>query len=224
MFTKLIVFDIAGTLVKENSLVYKCLSNAISQEIGRTVTYKDVCGYSKTEIIKKLVPDSKRWYDTSYQFKHNLLNEYEKSNDIHLIDGVDNLFEHLKRKNIFIGIGTGFDMELATTLLKKVDLNEEMFDYLVTSDQVCQGRPAPDMINLVRNRCNANSAHDIKKYEVMKVGDTILDLCEGYNAGAITCGVLSGEGTQKELEKYKPDYIFNSVKDLKDNFNFRSFY
>lgn len=49
------------------------------------------------------------------------------------------------------------------------------------------------------------------------VGDRLYtDIAVGINAGAISVCVLTGEATIDEIERseYKPDYCFNSIKEL----------
>lgn len=53
------------------------------------------------------------------------------------------------------------------------------------------------------------------KEKVLKIGDTVIDIQEGKNAGVITAGVLTGTQKRDELEKFKPDYIFNDITEIK---------
>ena len=56
--------------------------------------------------------------------------------------------------------------------------------------------------------------------ETAVVGDRIYtDIACGANAGISTIFVLSGEGTRSDIEKYgvKPDYVFQSIKELYEN-------
>jgi phosphoglycolate phosphatase-like HAD superfamily hydrolase len=48
------------------------------------------------------------------------------------------------------------------------------------------------------------------------VGDSVVDIRAGKNAGAKTVAVLSGIFSREELEKEKPDLILESVKELPD--------
>lgn len=51
------------------------------------------------------------------------------------------------------------------------------------------------------------------------VGDWITDVEAGKRAGMVTVGCLYGIGNQKELRELKPDYLVNSILELKDLFD-----
>jgi phosphoglycolate phosphatase-like HAD superfamily hydrolase len=55
--------------------------------------------------------------------------------------------------------------------------------------------------------------------ELLKVGDTITDIREGKNAGVLTAAILSGTQSQEELVSQEPDYVINSLSQLKDIIN-----
>ncbi len=75
------------------------------------------------------------------------------------------------------------------------------------------GKPEPDMINILANKYN------IEKNKILMIGDRVYtDVASGYNANVNTVCVLSGESTIKTIEnsEIKPDFIYNSIKDLID--------
>ena len=61
--------------------------------------------------------------------------------------------------------------------------------------------------------------YNLKKSELAMVGDRLYtDIRTGIDNGLTSILVMSGETDKKMLEEtiYKPDYIFNSVKELKE--------
>lgn len=75
------------------------------------------------------------------------------------------------------------------------------------------GKPNPYMINLLSKKFN------IPNSKIAVIGDRVYtDIASGYNAKANTICVLSGESTMKTItdSDIKPDYIYDSVKDLID--------
>jgi phosphoglycolate phosphatase-like HAD superfamily hydrolase len=66
------------------------------------------------------------------------------------------------------------------------------------------------MINAAMEKCNVKI-----KNKVLKVGDTVVDIFEGKNAGVLTAAVLTGTQKKSDLEKFEPDYIIDSIKDIK---------
>ena len=72
---------------------------------------------------------------------------------------------------------------------------ENVIHGYIGSDEVDAGRPQPDMIRLAMKRSGVEYSH-----LVMKVGDTISDLYEGFSAGcAWNIGVLTGANSYDEL-------------------------
>lgn len=75
------------------------------------------------------------------------------------------------------------------------------------------GKPDPSMIYILSKKFN------IPCSKIAVIGDRVYtDIASGYNANATTVCVLSGESTMETINasNIKPDYIFNSVKDMID--------
>lgn len=75
------------------------------------------------------------------------------------------------------------------------------------------GKPDPSMIHILSKKFN------IPVEKIAVIGDRVYtDIASGYNAGTTTICVLSGESTMETIEKsdIKPDYIFDSVKNIID--------
>lgn len=73
------------------------------------------------------------------------------------------------------------------------------------------GKPSVHIINAIINKYN------LKKEELAMVGDRLYtDIRTGLDNGLTSVLVMSGETTQEMLKDtiYKPDYIFDSVKEL----------
>src|SRR6185436_4637100 len=83
-------------------------------------------------------------------------------------------------------------------------------DAVVCGDDVARGRPAPDLIREAMKRTGVTDPR-----RVMAVGDTVLDLQAGTNAGAgWVIGVLSGAHGREQLEKVPHDGLLASVAEL----------
>ena len=86
---------------------------------------------------------------------------------------------------------------------------DTFIDDYVSSDDVLNGRPYPDMIRLLMKRNEITNPN-----EVIKFGDTKNDILEGNNAKCfLSVGVLTGAGDENELSR--ADYILNSVMDIR---------
>jgi phosphonatase-like hydrolase len=86
----------------------------------------------------------------------------------------------------------------------------ETIDATVTSDEVAQGRPFPDMIF---RAMELTGVTDVKR--VAKVGDTPSDLGEGMAAGCgWVVGVTGGSHTREELLAHPHTHLIPSIAQL----------
>ena len=86
----------------------------------------------------------------------------------------------------------------------------DLIDASITSDEVPRGRPHPDMLGALMARTGVADPR-----RVAKVGDTPVDLEEGFNAGCgLNVGVTTGGNPHSVLERYPHTHILASVAEL----------
>ncbi|MEL7160930.1 MAG: phosphonatase-like hydrolase, partial [Bacteroidota bacterium] len=213
----LVVFDMAGTTVDEGNVVYKTLYKAF-QRTGYHLSLDLVLRYgagkeklqATRDILQRVAPftanpevRARRIHST---FREALAEAYQKL-DVRTFPGTEQLFRELSRVGIAVALNTGYDRKTAELLLDKLGWTEgEQYATLVTADEVEQGRPAPDMVLLAMERLGVNDAA-----RVIKVGDSVIDVEEGKNAGCgATVGVTTGAHSRAQLAAAAPDWILNS--------------
>jgi GNAT superfamily N-acetyltransferase len=109
-----------------------------------------------------------------------------------------------------VALNTGFDRETTDLLLAALGWAGGTVDAVVCGDDVPQGRPAP---YLIFRAMEAVGATDVQRVAV--VGDTVLDLQAGYNAGVgWNIGVLTGAHDRKTLEAAPHTHILASVAEV----------
>jgi phosphonatase-like hydrolase len=121
------------------------------------------------------------------------------------------LFHALRQKGILVVMNTGYDRNTAEKLIKKIGWQEGIdYDGLITASDVKANRPNPDMILLAMQQHAITNAN-----EVLKVGDSIIDIEEGRNAGCrFSIGITTGAHTFAQLQSANPDYILNNLEEL----------
>lgn len=215
---EMVVFDMAGTTINEQNIVYKSLHKSINKfgiDVSLDLVLSIGAGKEKHQAIKDILGslDIKNTGKSELifqDFKQLLDQEYLTSN-VTPIEGVEKVLVHLKKDGIKIVLNTGYNSTVANTLLEKLNWKKnEHYDALITADDVARGRPFPDMITKAMQLFGIKDAS-----KVLKAGDSAIDIEEGKNAGCgITVGVLSGAQTRQQLETAKPDYILNSLASL----------
>ena len=128
-----------------------------------------------------------------------------------LRQNAEKLFEELHKRDILVVLNTGYNSQTAESLLNKLGWEEgEEYDYLVTASDVTHNRPKPDMIQLAMEEFDLSNAT-----EVVKVGDSIIDIEEGKNAGCkLSVGITTGAHTREQLKTANPDYIIDDLLEL----------
>ena len=215
---KMLVCDMAGTTVQERGIVYNSLYNTIKL-IKPNLMKSDIAqfsGYNKLEVIKYFVEKQKMNSPTTVinnldsEFNYYLKKEYQNNESVKLIHpALLSYFNVLRYNDIKICLNTGYNKDIQNLLIDKLGMLDYIDDY-ISSEEVDRGRPYPYMIERLMIRHGINNPK-----EVIKIGDSVSDIKEGKNAGCNTVAVLSGAGYVKDLSKENPDFILNSIMDLR---------
>jgi phosphonatase-like hydrolase len=218
---ELVVFDMAGTTIDENNVVYKTVQKVINDE-GFNVSLEEVlnhaAGKEKYQAITDVLKECTQITNVSLvadiafsNFKVVLKHLYD-SLEIKTFEGTEELFKELRNNNIKVVLNTGYDSITAHLLLQKLGwIIGETIDGLVTADDVENGRPEGDMILLAMKIMGV-----IDPKKVLKVGDSAIDIEEGKNANCgITAGVLTGAQNRIQIQQANPTYILNNLSELR---------
>lgn len=215
----MVVFDMAGTTVNEDNVVYKTLQEAIVQ-YSFPVTLDQVlqfgAGKEKLQAIVDILENT--GYKTSsenigliYAYFIDRLAENYENLDVKPLPDVERTFKELKERNIKVVLNTGYNRKTAESLIAKLGWNNlNQFDLLITASDVNKNRPQPDMILLAMSQLGISDPG-----KVVKVGDSAVDIQEGQNAKCgLSIGVTTGAHTPEQLEKANPDYIIDNLFEL----------
>lgn len=215
----MVVFDMAGTTVNEDNIVYKTLRTAINHA-GFNFSLDQVlaqgAGKEKRQAIRSVLSTyagvnnevlTAKIYD---EFIVSLTNAYANEEILPQPNALA-LFSALKDRNILVVLNTGYDRSTASSILEKLGWKEGIeFDALVTASDVSANRPYPDMIEFAMKRFDI-----LDSTSVVKIGDSTIDIEEGQNAGCgLSIGITTGAHTAAQLQAAKPDQIINNLIDL----------
>ena len=114
-------------------------------------------------------------------------------------------------RHIKVALNTGFTRVITDVILRRLNwVRSPLIDATVTSDEVPEGRPQPYMIEKIMGQFGISDPA-----EVIKVGDTEVDIREGRNAGCgLVIGVTTGAYTREQLSIFSPDKIIDSLSEL----------
>ena len=214
----LVVLDMAGTTVRdEGAPVVRCLREALAAE-GSPVPFASaiaLMGIPKPLAIRQLREEVGASVDAvtiaqiHADFVARMLHYYRNDASVGPIDGAEATFARLRAAGIRVALDTGFSRDIADAVIERLNWQDKI-DASITSDEVENGRPHPDMIYALMNRFDiADPAR------VAKVGDTPSDLQEGTaaNCGWVI-GVTEGTHTIEQLTPYPHTHLIPSVAAL----------
>jgi phosphonatase-like hydrolase len=227
MHLDLIIFDLAGTTVRDNRYVHKVLQRALLDE-GVSISIEDanaVMGIPKPIAIKQLLAeryegdkniDEAFIEDIHQRFRHYMIEFYETSEEVQEKEGVSEVFSALRAKGIVVAVNTGFDRSITQPLLNKLGwIKNDLINFSITSDEVPRGRPFPDMIHKLMGMAGVQSAAN-----VAKVGDTLSDLQEGTAAGCHwVIGITDGAFSLQQLTMGTSTHLIDNILEIKSMFD-----
>jgi phosphonatase-like hydrolase len=222
MSIKLVVFDIAGTTVKDNHEVGKAFQLALKnhdfhldlREINPLMGYEKklairrlilLNGYQEENITPELVNS------IHAEFVRTMISHYQSGSEVMPLPDVEHTFAVLKDEGRQVAINTGFSRDIADSIVSRLQWKEKgLVDHVIGSDEVPLGRPYPYMIQKLMSYSGISDPLD-----VAKIGDTEVDIREGFNAGCrFVIGVTTGIFSRAELEPYTPTHIIDSITEV----------
>ena len=220
MKPQLIVFDLAGTTVNDNKDVPRILQS-IFKKIHIRISIQEACevmGIPKPVAIRMLLERHKYPYisellvmEMHAHFVLKMSRFYKEHRSVKEMPGASDVFKIFKQQGLKIAVDTGFDRTIVVPLLERMGWEKKgLIDVSVTSDEVAQGRPYPDMI------FRAMELTGVKDVEsVAKVGDTMSDLQQGTAAGCgWVIGVTTGAYTYEALQNGPHTHLIQSLAEI----------
>lgn len=204
----LVVFDVAGTTVFDGDAVVECLIAALEPYAEVTAgRARDVMGLPKPVAIRELLREARTWTPDRLDavvaqvheaFRASMLATYRADPGLVPAPDVERVFAALRRAGVRVALDTGFSRDILDTVLGRLGWSaDSTIDAAISSDEVQQGRPFPDMIRRAMQLTGVTTSS-----RVAKVGDTVSDLLEGLAAECgIVAGITHGTHTRAQLER-----------------------
>lgn len=204
---KAYLFDFDYTLADSSKGIVMCYRNVLNRHNHTGITDEDI----KRTIGKTLENSfSIMTGITDKEILAEYRKEYVKEADIYmtantvLFDETLDVLQKLKSKGAMIGIiSTKYRYRIMELLKSK--LPDGFLDIIVGGEDVKEPKPSPEGLNFAIKTLN------VKKEEVMYVGDSTVDAETAEAAEVDFTGVLHGMTTKEELMKYPH---INIAKDL----------
>ena len=221
MSIELVVFDMAGTTVRDDDAVNLSLREALAAHINvDRAAVNRVMGWPKPIAIRTLLeqnltkgkPASPELVDSVHSdFVERMIRFYQTDAQVEPMPYALDVFQELHATGVRVALDTGFSRRIVNAILDRLGWQVGGFlDATVASDEVPKGRPDPDLVFKAMALTGIASAAC-----VAKVGDTPSDLQEGANAGcALVIGVTNGTHSRETLEPYPHTHLLANLREL----------
>ena len=220
MSIELVIFDMAGTTVRDDDAVNICLREALAAQVSVTRDeVNSVMGLPKPTAIRMLlegkieVPGvSKEMVSAIHDdFLGRMLRHYRTAPGIEPMPYTLDTFSQLKEAGVHIALDTGFSRRIVNAILERLGWDDgALLDATVSSDEVEHGRPHAD---LALRAMTLTGVGDSRR--VAKVGDTPSDLQEGTAAGCgLVIGVCNGSHTREQLAPHPHTHLVANLQEL----------
>jgi len=200
------IFDIDGTLTSTNELIFATFRHVTEKYLNKKVTDEEIIamfGPTEDVILKDWMnddfEDARKDYLEFYKAKHHLLAD--------IYPGIKEILKYIKSKNIPLSIYTGKGRKSSLITLEKIGVID-LFDMIVTGDDIEGFKPSPEGINKFVESYNLN------REKVLMIGDAPADVTAARNAGVKIASVLWDSYAKDKVLKMNSDYIFETVDDL----------
>lgn len=232
---ELVIFDKNGTLVNQHLLLLelaKARKNAIEKHGGKAVSelWGHLVGVDlKSEKIdhsgplgtaprrEEILIAAAVFYLNGYSWseaKQSAQRAYDEADDSMrspygsvLLEGVKSALKRLKQGGLKLAIASTDTHKRTVESFKTLKI-AHLFDAVVGSDDVVNGKPSPDMVLEILKKTR------VKPSNTVIVGDSVSDMQMGRNAKLKVCiGILTGFTPKEKLEQVA-DVVVSSISEL----------
>ncbi|MBS1117193.1 MAG: Phosphoglycolate phosphatase [candidate division NC10 bacterium] len=199
-----VIFDLDGTLVRTNELIYASFNHLMERHLGRRMEPAEIValfGPPEEGAIEKVfgperTPALMKELLEFYAAQHSTLA------DMH--EGIEELLRFLKERGIRIALFTGKGRWTTGITLGAFGL-DGYFDLIVTGNDVERHKPDPEGIRLALDRFG------LRPSQALMVGDSVSDAKAGHAAGVRVASVLWDAHDPERVRAVNSTCTFDSV-------------
>ena len=211
---KAVLFDLDGTLLDTNELIFDSFNRTIIECVGTTLEREEIVNFFgrplKESFGNKFGHDNPKLDE--YINYYRAINEQNHDNMCFAFEGVKELLTELKNRGIKIGIVTSKRGELARRGMEIAGIIDFM-DVIITPESTKLHKPNPEPV------IEACRILGIEPKEAFMVGDASYDILCGNSAGCRTIAVSYSLIELDTLKKSNPTYIIDKPLEILDLLN-----
>lgn len=213
--TKLVIFDLDGTLVNSITDIANSVNFALDRfdfpthEIDK---YNYFVGNGTMTLIKRAIPQNILINNDKVEEVHKLFCDhysYNYLNDTYIYEGIIELINTLKNNGYLLAVASNKPNNFTQQIINEL-FEKNTFNIVSGNKEKIQHKPNPQIIFDIINEIG------VDKSNCLMIGDTEIDIKTGKNAGIKTCGCLWGFRKINELKNAGADIIITQPMELWD--------
>lgn len=204
---KVVIFDCDGTLLDTFLLIEKTVFATFEKMLPNyKLTLEEVHSF-----FGPLLNDTfKKYVNTEEEVDklvecYRIINEELMEKYICAYDGIKELLGELKQNGYIVAIVSNKVTRAVKQGLKICNI-ENYFDLIIGAEKLKEAKPNPDGIYQVLNKYQTKDA--------IMIGDTIIDIKTGQNAGIKTVGVTWCKTTAEEFRNNNATYVVSHPNEI----------
>ena len=209
MSLKCIIFDMDGTLTQTNQLIFDSFNFIVKKYQGKTLSPSEITAlFGPPEegalipiVGEERLPQALEEYLSFYRANHQRL--------ARLYPGIREVLDDVKQRGKLLALFTGKGIHTTTITLEEFGL-KDLFDCVVTGNDVVNHKPSAEGIRKILDRFNLNPD------EAVMIGDSVSDISASRSAGVKVAAVLWDSYAKERVLQIKTDFLFHNVADFHD--------
>jgi phosphoglycolate phosphatase len=205
--TRLVIFDLDGTLVNAYKAIWESLNFTLRKfgrpPVGMGVVRRCV-GWGDKNFIGDFFSNAEAAKALKiYRLHHKTsLRRFSR-----VIPGVRSVLKALRKRGVKLAIASNRPVKFTNILLDTLALRP-YFDTVACGKNKEDLKPSPKLLRKVMVRLG------VSPDGAVYVGDMDIDVLAGRNAGVKTVAVCGGSSSRSELKKAAPLRVINRISDL----------
>ena len=210
---KLVIFDLDGTLLNTIADLAHSTNHALRQNGFPTHDVKEYnffVGNGINKLFERALPEGEKTEENVLRVRNEFIPYYDIHNadDSRPYPGISALLSYLQSAGIQIAVASN-KYQAATERLVAHYFPEIRFTAVFGQREGVNVKPDPTVVLDILKLAN------VRKEDVLYVGDSGVDMQTAANAGVTACGVTWGFRPRTELEEFAPQYITETAEEIK---------
>ncbi len=208
MKTKLVIFDLDGTLMNAYPAVYRSVNFTVTQFGFAPITHatiKRTVGWGDRHLLQSFIGDKNLDAALKVYRRHHAI---ALRQDTKLLPGALKILQYLKSNGFKIAVASNRPTKFSLIALRYLKIYP-FFDEILCGDKVLHPKPSPDILKEILKKFGFSPT------EALYVGDMGIDILTGRRARVKTLAVASGSNTVVELAALSPLAVVDNVLEVK---------